>query len=227
MTPANLVNFWLTIKRFEVIAILINFSWRPSLILQNFIFEPRIMSGVLRRRSLYNLLTIDVCFPSYKSLYENPRWRLGGHLVFKISGFEHRVLYQLRHWSYIPNLVKIGLAVNTFLAFLFPIEMHEKGAFWPFWVDFFFSKIVNPLKSTSLAKTGSFDVLHVKIGSALLSSCVTPQRTHDGLTCANTSFCFIQQMKAWFWPIVLGTIAHFVGFSSLMTAPVRFAITLE
>ncbi len=80
---------------------------------------------------------------------------------------EHSGLLRLCLWCYIPNFMKIGLPVQKLLTFLFPIETHGKGGFCPllgsknFWENFW------PPKGTSLAQTGSFDVLCVKIGSAV------------------------------------------------------------
>ena len=80
---------------------------------------------------------------------------------------EHSGLLRLCLWCYIPNFMKIGLPVQKLLTFLFPIEMHGKGGFCPLLGSKNFFKNFWPPKGTSLAQTGSFDVLCVKIGSAV------------------------------------------------------------
>ena len=80
---------------------------------------------------------------------------------------EHSDMLRLWLWCYIPNFMKIGLPVQKLLTFLFPIETHGKGGFCPLLGSKKFFQNFWPPKGTSLAQTGSFDVLCVKIGSAV------------------------------------------------------------
>ena len=86
-------------------------------------------------------------------------------LEFPVS--EHSGLLRLWLWCYIPNFIKIGFPVQKLLTFLFPIETHGKGGFCPLFGSKNFFKNFWPPKGTFLAQTGSFDVLCVKIGSAV------------------------------------------------------------